>query len=136
VFDAGFGALFQTNVAHVGVGITHLLESQYDDLYISRARHYHTHAGYRHNFSPTFGTEPMVLTKTDAGSTQLDVMLRTHLMDFLILGAGYRSQDAYVFMLGYQSDHFRVGYSYDLVTSQISNYSSDSQEFLLSYLIK
>jgi type IX secretion system PorP/SprF family membrane protein len=45
VFDAGFGALFQTNVAHVGVGITHLLESQYDDLYISRARHYYAHAG-------------------------------------------------------------------------------------------
>jgi hypothetical protein len=57
-------------------------------------------------------------------------------MDFLILGAGYRSQDAYGFMLGYQSNNFRAGYSYDLVTSQISNYSSDSQEFLLSYLIK
>jgi type IX secretion system PorP/SprF family membrane protein len=136
VFDAGFGALFHTDLAHVGVGITHLLESEYDDLNITGARHYYAHGGYRYNFTPTFGIEPMFLYKTDAVADQIDVVLRAHFMDFLVIGTGYRNQDAYVFMLGYESDHFRIGYSYDLITSQISDYASGSHEFLVSFLIE
>ena len=136
VFDAGFGTLFHTPKLQLGFGITHLFESAYQDLNIEGSRHYYLHGGYRYDFNDNFGLEPTFLVKSDRVSTQLDLTLRAHILDFLSLGFGYRKDDAYVLMLGYEGDNIRFGYAYDIITSDISNYAPNSHEFLVSFLIQ
>jgi hypothetical protein len=49
-------------------------------------------------------------------------------------GLSYRTSDAVVVLLGYKFlPELMLGYSYDLTTSNITNYSSGSHEIMLRY---
>ena len=54
------------------------------------------------------------------------------------LGVSYRTEDAIAPLLGYQfkpnaKSMLKIGYSYDVTTSQLKNYSSGSHEIMLNY---
>lgn len=46
---------------------------------------------------------------------------------------GYPNNDAVAFILGYQTDRFNFGYSYDLTISSLKTVSRGANEFTLSY---
>jgi len=46
-------------------------------------------------------------------------------------GLWYRNQDAFVVLLGLQTDHFKVGYSYDITTSRLASNTAGSHEVSL-----
>lgn len=52
----------------------------------------------------------------------------------VVLGAWYRLTDAYIFLLGLQQDNFKIGYSYDLTSSLLSDKTNGSHEISFSYL--
>ena len=59
-------------------------------------------------------------------------------MPFLV-GAWYRhgleNPDAFIFMVGAQHDHFKVGYSYDVTVSELSNSVLGAHEITLGILL-
>lgn len=52
------------------------------------------------------------------------------------IGVGYRLQDALVFYLGLQTPDWRIGMSYDLTTSQLSDYNPVTFEIGGFYILK
>ncbi len=58
------------------------------------------------------------------------------------LGVGYRTEDAIAPIIGYQyqfpkgNSMLKIGYSYDVTTSELKNYSSGSHEIMLNYCFK
>ena len=59
-------------------------------------------------------------------------------MPFLV-GVWYRhgieNPDAFIFMVGVQQDYFKVGYSYDVTVSELSNSVYGAHEITLGFLL-
>ena len=59
-------------------------------------------------------------------------------MPFLV-GLWYRNgienSDAFIFMVGFQQDHFKVGYSYDVTVSKLANQTAGAHELTLGFML-
>lgn len=78
--------------------------------------------------------KPSTLFKTDFRSLQLDLSSRIEYDDKYWGGLSYRIQDAVVIMAGVNvAGGLSIGYSYDLLTSQITTGSTGSHEIVLLY---
>lgn len=137
--DLGFGAYWKTRNLYLGLSSTHLNEGSLEEMNVTTARHYYFLAGYEHALSSTFDLKPSVLVKSDAATTQLDFNIMGEYKDMLWLGATYRLDDAISPMVGYRHElnggqsAIRIGYSYDITTSEINNYSSGTHEVMLNF---
>jgi len=139
-FDMGAGLYYQHPKFWVGLSATQLPETQLTNVSIRNARHYYAQAGYYWDINPDFQLQPNLLVKSDAASTQLDLNATMLYKKTLWLGVTYRTEDAIAPLIGYQThvgkeqkSMLRIGYSYDLTTSELKNYSSGSHEVMLSY---
>lgn len=139
-FDMGGGVYYHGKKVWAGLSSTQLPESQILEVGIQNARHYYLTAGYKHEFggNPNSVLLPSILLKSDAAATQFDVNVRYLYNNQVWMGVSYRTEDAIVPMIGYQmvdsyGEGWRIGYSYDVTTSTIRNYSSGSHEIMLSY---
>lgn len=96
-------------------------------------RHYYTTAGYKIRLNRELSLIPSVLFKTVPGAAYaLDVNVKLRYMNYCWGGVSYRNQDAIVILVGGTiSEKFDLGYSYDITTSAIKNYSSGSHEIML-----
>ncbi len=143
-FDMGGGIYYTHPKFWVGLSSTQLPQTQLQNVYIQNARHYYVQAGYNWdiNGDNKWTLQPSVLLKSDAASTQLDVNAMMLYNKQIWLGVTYRTEDAIAPMLGYQHEaangnsSYRIGYSYDLTTSELKNYSSGSHEVMLNYCFK
>ena len=141
-FDASFGAYFYNPKYYVGVSATHLNASNLKDVGISLARHYYLMAGYKFDAGSQFQIQPNILAKSDITSTQFDANVNVLYNNSFWVGLTYRTQDALAPQVGYQyqapngKSVLRIGYSYDVTTSDLKNYSAGSHEIMLSYCIK
>jgi type IX secretion system PorP/SprF family membrane protein len=138
VVDFSFGVFYKTNNLYMGLSSTHLSESEVTAVNISMARHYYVIAGYDYAINGgQFTIRPSVFAKSDAASTQIDLNCNVLYNNMVWLGVSYRMQDAIAPMVGYQKElgkgMLKIGYSYDVTTSEISNYSSGSHEIMLNY---
>ncbi len=141
-FDLDFGLYYKTPALFLGLSTTHLTQSQLKDagknLNYKVARHYYVMAGYNHNFkSFPLALQPMVFVKSDAASTQVDINVVAIYNNLVWVGVSYRVQDAIAPMVGVQKDlgpgTLKFGYSYDVTTSILKQYSSGSHEIMLGY---
>ena len=141
-FDASFGAYLYNTKYYVGLSVVHLNQGDLSDLNIEVARHLYFMAGYDFELGPMIKLTPSTLVKTDLASTQVDVNATATYDDTFWLGVSYRLEDAIAPMAGYQyafpdgKSTLRIGYSYDLTTSELNNYSSGSHELMLGYCYK
>ena len=59
-------------------------------------------------------------------------------MPFLV-GVWYRqgieNPDAFIFMLGVQQDHYKIGYSYDVTVSKLANNTSGAHEISVGVIL-
>lgn len=135
--DFGFGLYYTIpNSLYVGLSTSHISESDLGTLNFQTARHYYIVAGYEYAFSD-FKLMPNILAKTDAVTAIVDVNLLLMYKNMVWAGATYRLQDAIAPMIGYQhaikKGMLRIGYSYDITTSELKNYSNGSHEIMLNY---
>ena len=139
VFDASFGVAFKTQDLYVGASATHLSGGTLDNLNVVLTQHFFFEAGYKFTLpGDAIKLVPNVLVKTDFASTQLDANLLAFYNDVVWVGVSYRLEDAIAPMAGVQlpvgdKGGVRVGYSYDVTTSEIQNHSSGSHEVFLNY---
>jgi type IX secretion system PorP/SprF family membrane protein len=141
--DLGAGLYYTAPTFWIGLSSTHLTEVKMDAVSIQTRRHYFVQAGYDWAIKgdKKYVLQPSVLVKNDGGgSTQFDLNATFLYNNALWLGVSYRTEDAIAPMLGYQfkpneKSMLRLGYSYDVTTSRLRNYSSGSHEVMLNYCV-
>ncbi len=97
-------------------------------------RHYYAMGGYRLPLGADFKLEPSFLVKYVAPvPVKVDLTATIKYRDSFWLGASYRTNDAWCAMLGYwHKQQFQFGYSYDVITSNLRNYSTGTHEVMLA----
>lgn len=138
-FDASFGAYLYNPKYYAGLSVVHLNEGDLSEMNIQVARHLYAMAGYHFDLSSVWTLSPHVLAKTDLASTQVDVNASIMYNNTVWAGVSYRLEDAIAPMAGYRYEFpggksvLKIGYSYDLTTSELNNYSDGSHEIMLSF---
>jgi type IX secretion system PorP/SprF family membrane protein len=154
-FDMDFGLYYKIpKKAYVGVSVTHLNGAVLQDedenaasipanLEYGMARHIYVMAGYQTQIiSPDWQIKPNVFIKSDGVSTTFDIAGLIEYQERFWGGINYRLQDAIGPILGvnYQMPGtgltggiLKVGYSYDVTTSQLRKHSSGSHELMVNY---
>ena len=142
VTDFGFGAYYTNNNMYAGISVSHLTQPklQYGSgASYKLARNYYLIGGYRYELNENLILKPSLLIKSDFNKTQLDININALYNKNIWGGLSYRgllknSSDAIIALAGVNvTEQFSVGYSYDVTTNKIRNYSSGTHEFLLSY---
>lgn len=142
-FDLGLGTMFyQPDKYYVGASVTHLLGGDLDDLHIQLARHIYVMGGAELPLGTSLKLRPNALVKTDLGATQFDVNADVLWNEMLWGGLSFRPGDAISPYVGFQkelpssgnlSHGIKIGYSYDVTTSELKEYSSGSHEVFATY---
>jgi type IX secretion system PorP/SprF family membrane protein len=96
--------------------------------------HYYVMGGYRIPIGEDWKVEPSFLLKyTSPVPPKLDLTATVRYRDNFWLGAGFRTNDAYSAMVGvWLKKTFQFGYSYDIITSNLRNYSTGTHEVMLA----
>lgn len=125
---------------YIGVSIPALFayQNEYNfNFDLSKAsflrRHYVLTGGYVFDASPQVKLKPSVLLKyVKNAPLEADFNFTVFYRNMISMGVSYRTNDAVVFMVEYQANnYFRIGYAYDITTSQIRNYSNGSHEIMI-----
>lgn len=98
-------------------------------------RHYYAYGGYVFKLNDKFKLKPSTLIKyLPSAPLEADINLNLLYNDQFWIGASYRSMDAVVIMVEYQTNsRFRVGYAFDYTTSKIRKYSTGTHEIMIGY---
>lgn len=139
-WDLAAGLYYVSPTLWAGISSTHLTEVELRNVSIQQRRHFFVQAGYDWKLKndPKYIIQPSVLMKSDGTSTQFDITGTFLYNNMVWLGVSYRTEDAIAPLLGYQfkptpKSMLKIGYSYDVTTSQLKNYSSGSHELMLNY---
>ena len=97
--------------------------------------HFYFHAGYKFRIGEDWIIEPSALVKESwPAEPKCDVNLLVYFRESVWLGAGFRTQDAWTFMIGHKyKDMLTIGYSYDLTHTDLKHYSNGTHEIMLGF---
>ena len=152
--DFRVGAFYNSNFLYMGLSVMNVfsrvnevVDPSYTDLNIDKSRHMYFMAGGLINLSRDLRLRPSILLKEDfRGPTSADFNAMFILNDRIWIGASYRtglslwkkgfqglSKDNSVSGIAqlYLTERFRIGYSYDFVTSDLGNSLNGSHEITL-----
>ncbi|MDA9262301.1 PorP/SprF family type IX secretion system membrane protein [bacterium] len=124
---------------YIGISTTNLSQTQLTDLNLDGVRHYYVMGGYDYTLPTNFDLvlRANALMKSDAVKTQYDLNLNVLVFSRFWLGATYRHEDALAPMAGIEWNGFKLGYSYGIGTSFLSNYySNGNHELMINYCFK
>lgn len=97
------------------------------------ATHFFSNAGYSYKLNDDISIEPSILLKyVSPAPPQLDISVRGIYKNTVWVGGTFRTKDAFSLLLGaIYKDGLMFGYSYDMSTTNIKNYSSGTHELVL-----
>ncbi len=138
---AGAGAYFHTPKFFAGFSVPNLLAGRYFGtsnptaglLASKQSMHFFTMAGAILPMGSNVSFRPSAVLKMVPHSPmQVDINTTFFFAKVLGIGVGYRTSDALVFMLEYQSlRRFRAGYAFDMTLSPLRNTNSGSHELMI-----
>ena len=150
--DFGAGLYYSIpNKLYVGLSVLHIPQSALQEasdeggvgaLNFEPARTYYVMAGYDWDIQDDekWVLKPSILVKSDATSNQLDANLLVEYNRTVWGGVTYRIEDAIGILAGVHVgelidglEGLKIGLSYDLTTSMISDHSNGSVEVLIKY---
>ena len=148
--DATFGFNFYSNNWYLGLAIPQLLTSNLNLLDDNLAnaltneqsgnlsRHIYAMGAYTQKLNSKWEIEPSFLLKSvDPAPAQLDLGLRGIFDKKIWFGGNYRSTGDIGAIFGYSvNDRYMIGYSYDILNSELADYSSGSHEFMLAIKLR
>lgn len=155
--DLRFGVFYNSDFWYLGISALDIFSgpkegirrNQSSSLNIIRSRHAYLMAGALVNFSPDLRMRPSILIKEDfRGPTSLDLNTMFILNDRIWIGASFRAglnlrekQDRPIgietensfsgIAQFFVSERFRIGYSYDHVTSKLGSNQNGSHELTM-----
>jgi type IX secretion system PorP/SprF family membrane protein len=142
-FSANFGAgvYYYSERFYAGVSVPHILNMSLSEHFSAEGtnmvarqwKHYFFTTGAVFDLGENTKFKPSVLCKyTKNAPFQADLSAAFLFKEAIWVGASYRTGDAITFMSEYVfSKGVRVGYAYDLTTSQLSNYTSGTHEVMI-----
>lgn len=138
--DLGLGAFFRAEKYYVGVGVNHLLHSQFDfGVDSSRnalATHLNATAGYFYEMNFDVKVQFSGAVRSDFNKTQFDLSAIAHYKDKLWGGLAFRQSEAASLLLGYafmKDRSLRLGSAFDFVVINQDAKEFLSWELMLSY---
>ena len=148
--DATFGFNFYSKNWYLGLAVPQLLTSNLNllDANLANAlsneqsgnlsRHIYAMGAYTHKLNNKWQIEPSFLLKSVAPvPAQLDFGLRGIFDKKIWFGGNYRSTGDIGAIFGYSvNDRYMIGYSYDILNSELADYSSGSHEFMLAIKLR
>ena len=144
-FDMNAGIYFKgVQGYYVGFSAAHLTKPDLKAINYESVNHFYVLGGYDFSTAstPDLEFQPSFLVKFISGVTSFDINFNVMWREMLWGGVSYRLQDAVAIMLGYQHkmegengnrSRFRVGYSFDIVTNGLRQYTYASHEIFLNY---
>lgn len=140
----GFGAYYYRERFYAGISTPNLLQNSYSVVKLENGntligkeqRHFFLIAGTMLKISENLAFKPTTLIKvTPAAPIQADVTASFIIMKKLLVGAMFRTGDAFGALVGYDiTDQFHVGYSYDWSFGlKTGKYNQGSHEIVLRY---
>lgn len=138
--DAKFGFMLYHPRYWFGASVPQILQNKvnfFDESTGSLSRmedHYYITGGYRAALGTDWSLEPSFMVKyVDPVPPKLDLTVTMRYKNAMWLGASYRTNDAWCAMVGYWfREAFQFGYSYDIITSNLRNYSAGTHEVMLA----
>ncbi len=133
--DFSAGVLGYTDIFFFGLAAHHLSQPN-ESLIVGTSKlpiKITTHAGaaipmskgrYQQN---TTKISPQILFQQQAEFSQLNIGLFID-RGPIVAGVWYRSQDSFIVMVGFKTEHFKFGYSYDVTTSKLTTATAGSHE--------
>ena len=148
--DATFGFNFYSKDWYLGLAVPQLLTSNLNLLDDNLAnaltseqsgnlsRHIYIMGAYKFKANSKLELEPSFLLKSVAPTPmQFDFATRAIYDNKIWIGGSYRSTGDIGALLGYSvNDRYIIGYSYDILNSELADYSSGSHEFMLAIKLK
>ncbi len=137
----GAGIYYQADRFYAGFSIPFLLQNSFDesDLILSarQVRHYFLSGGYLFDLSPTLKFKPQVLVKSVPGApVNMDLNASFLIREKVWAGVSMRNLNSFNALLELQlNNKFKVGFAYDLVTSDLGRVNSGSGEFMINYRV-
>lgn len=143
--NVGFGIYAYSDRFFAGISVPHILANKLDsknsffETSTTVARQYHhllVTGGYVFNIGKKVKFMPSVLLKYVPVHAPItfDFNATFIFIDRIWIGAGYRLNDSYSFMLAANITHqLRIGYAYDLGVSSLNQYSKGSHEVMASF---
>lgn len=97
--------------------------------------HYFLMGGYRVNLSEELAVVPSAIVRYNYGAPpSVDLTAKFNYKDLIWAGASMRAKDAFIVLFGISyRNMLDIGYSYDMTTSRIRQFSKGTHEIVLSY---
>ena len=159
-FDANFGLFWRGTTApyYLGISVTHLTAPKLKKVNFEKARHYYVTGGMTVDYDmlaimPPLTFKPSFLIIADGVTTTFDASLLAYYglnnTQSVYAGLTYRRKDALAVFIGFNQlvtkaagkkgtlggdpDSWTAGYSYDITTSSINEYSKGTHELMFTY---
>jgi len=137
--DLSAGIFYRSEKYYAGVGINHIIRSQFDFGVSERGaleNHVNFTAGYFYEVNFYLKINPTILVKTDLKQYSFDIGLIATLKDQMWAGLSFRQSEAAILMLGYsffKDKSMKLGYSLDYIIKDQQAKQPTSHELMLSY---
>ncbi|MGV6862345.1 MAG: PorP/SprF family type IX secretion system membrane protein [Putridiphycobacter sp.] len=138
--DAKFGLYVYHKDWYIGAALPQLIHNtlNFDAISIdSRSYledHFYINGGYIFRIGDDWQLEPTTLIKIAyPAPTKVDLALKVTYKEMVWIGGGFRTNDAFYAMVGYNHDQkLKLGYAYDFTTTALKSYSSGSHELFMA----
>lgn len=137
----GLGIYYQSEKMYCGLSIPYLNNNRLNQVernLRNNGKHYYLTMGGIIVLNQVIKYKPSFLVRY-VSQIALDVDINSSFIfnDVIWLGATYRLNNSFNFLLELQvTNNFRIGYSYDLIRSELGAATSGSNEFVINYRIK
>jgi len=138
----GTGIYYNSNTAYIGFSIPYLRKKRRLREYttvrdLEESRYYYLTAGKVMDLTHRVKIKPSVLLRIEEGMPLAgDANLNLYIDDLVNVGLSYRSGDSFATLFELKvTDYIRIGYSYDWVISDLTQYTNGTHEFMLNYRI-
>lgn len=134
-FDISTGGTLTVGKFYMGAAVHHLLEP--NEAFLGPTsilpRKYTGHAGamipFQRNDKDSY-ISPNILYQQQGNFRQLNLGVYVK-KEVIVGGLWYRNADSFVILLGIEKDLFKIGYSYDVTVSKLTNATAGSHEISL-----
>ena len=142
--DAKFGFILYADNWHFGGAAPNLLQNKIEFGNSSNTNlnkledHYFIHGGYDLFVNESLKIDPYCLIRyVSPAPLQAEFCAKIEFKNTVWAGVTYRTGDAASLLIGYTyKNNLSFGYSYDLTTSNLSNYSTGTHEILFRVLFQ
>ncbi len=139
----GAGLYYMTDRFYAGFSSPYILRNRSSDdggslpqeLNTDQIQHYYLTSGAVFDLSPLIKLKPSILIKAVQGApVEFDFNANVLFDEKLWVGVSYRSFDSIDLLLELQlNEQLRLGYAYDITTSDLRQVNSGSHEIMLNY---